>query len=233
MKIHSYESFGTVDGPGIRFIVFAQGCPLRCLYCHNPDTWTTAGSTIEATPAQVVAEVEKYRNFLKSGGITISGGEPLMQASEVADIFELCHSKGIHTALDTTGVILNDDTKRALTHTDLVLLDIKSTDGDMYKRIAGSVALDKTLAFLEYIQENNIKCWLRQVIVEGYTDSEEQLKALRSIADKYSVVEKVELLPYHDLAIPKYESLGIDYPLKGMAPYPADKMPQLRAIFEQ
>ncbi len=232
MKIHSYESFGTVDGPGIRFIVFAQGCPLRCLYCHNPDTWQTDSSKIEATPSQVVAEVVKYRNFLKSGGITISGGEPLLQAEDVADIFELCHKEGIHTALDTTGIILNDATKRALENTDLVLLDIKSTDADGYKQIAGSASLERTLAFLEYLEQNGIKCWLRQVIVEGYTDSIEQLESLRKIADKYSVVEKVELLPYHDLARHKYDELNIENPLKDMAPYPADKMPKLRAIFE-
>ncbi len=232
MKIHSYESFGTVDGPGIRFVVFAQGCPLRCLYCHNPDTWSLDDAKIEAAPSEVVAEVVKYRNFLKSGGVTISGGEPLMQAGEVADIFELCRKEGIHTALDTTGIILNDETKRALKSTDLVLLDIKSTDTEGFKRIAGSAALDRTLAFLEYLEQQSIKCWLRQVVVEGYTDSIEQMEALRKIADKYNVIERVELLPYHDLARHKYDALGVDNPLKDMAPYPADKMPQLRAIFE-
>ncbi|MFI3317486.1 MAG: pyruvate formate-lyase-activating protein, partial [Rikenellaceae bacterium] len=174
MKIHSFESFGTVDGPGIRFVVFAQGCPLRCLYCHNPDTWLMADAPMEKSPKEILDEVSKYRNFIKSGGVTISGGEPLMQAEDVAEFFALCRREGIHTALDTSGVILNDAAKKALEVTDLVLLDIKSFDKDQFPKIAGGGRLDQVLGFLDYLQQQGIKCWVRHVIVPGYTDQEEK-----------------------------------------------------------
>ncbi|MFI3285479.1 MAG: pyruvate formate-lyase-activating protein [Rikenellaceae bacterium] len=232
MKIHSYESFGTVDGPGIRFVVFAQGCPLRCLYCHNPDTWQLKDAPMERTPAEVLAEVVKYRNFIKSGGITVSGGEPLMQATEVAELFALCRAEGIHTALDTSGVIFNDAVKAALAQTDLVLLDIKSIEEEQFPQIAGGGRLSQVLEFLDYLEEQQTKCWVRHVVVPGYTDGEEQLKALARKVKKYSVVEKVELLPYHDMAIHKYESLGLDYPLKKVTPHPKDEVQRLRLLFD-
>ncbi len=232
MKIHSFESFGTVDGPGIRFVVFAQGCPLRCLYCHNPDTWHMKDAPKEYTPQEIFAEVAKYRNFIKSGGITISGGEPLMQASEVAELFAICRKEGIHTAVDTSGVILTDDAKRALEYTDLVLLDIKSIDEEQFPKIAGGGKLEQVLAFLDYLQSKDIKCWIRHVVVPGYTDSEDQLKRLALKVKEYSVVEKVELLAYHDMAISKYESMGLEYPLKKVTPHPKDEVQRLRALFD-
>ncbi len=233
MKIHSFESFGTVDGPGIRFVVFTQGCPLRCLYCHNPDTWLLKDAPIEKTPAEVLTEVLKYRNFIKSGGVTISGGEPLMQAEEVAQLFALCRKEGIHTALDTSGVIFNDAVKRALEQTDLVLLDIKSIDQEQFPQIAGGGRLSHVLEFLDYLQEQGIKCWIRHVVVPSYTDSEEALQRLAQRVKKYSVVEKVELLPYHDMAMAKYEALGLEYPLKGVAPHSREKVEAIRTFFDK
>ncbi len=233
MKIHSFESFGTVDGPGIRFIVFAQGCPLRCIYCHNPDTWNSSEAAINKSPREVVEEVLKYRNFIKSGGITISGGEPLMQSEEVTEIFKLCHERGIHTALDTSGVIFNDSVKLALQHTDLVLLDIKSIDVDQFNEISGGGKLQKVLEFLDYLQLHGIKCWIRHVVVPGYTDNEQLLTQLADYLKPYSVVEKVELLPYHNLAIHKYDAMGIEYQLSGVEPYPKEEIKRLSNIFDK
>ncbi len=232
MKIHSYESFGTVDGPGIRFVVFAQGCPLRCLYCHNPDTWSIKDAPMDLSPKEVVEEVLKYRNFIKSGGVTISGGEPLMQADEVAEIFRLCRKEGIHTALDTSGVIFNDSVKRALEQTDLVLLDIKSTDPDQFPKIAGGGSLSSVIAMLDYLEQQQIRCWIRHVVVPQHTDSEAQLKALAQLVKGYSVVDKVELLPYHDMAMHKYEALGIEYPLKRVTPHPKDEVQRIKDLFD-
>ncbi len=232
MKIHSFESFGTVDGPGIRFVVFTQGCPLRCLYCHNPDTWSTQGAKIDKTPQEVVTEVLKYRNFIKSGGVTVSGGEPLLQAKEVAQLFELCQNEGIHTALDTSGVILNDDVQEALRYTDLVLLDIKSIDKEQFPIITGGGRLEQTQTFLNHLEDQGVKCWIRHVVVPGYTDNNELIKSLAEYVKPFSVIEKVELLPYHDLAKHKYEALKLKYPLEGVAPVSKDRIKELQKYFE-
>ncbi len=232
MKIHSFESFGTVDGPGIRFVVFAQGCPLRCLYCHNPDTWLLKDAAMERSPKEVLDEVLKYRNFIKSGGITVSGGEPLVQAAEVAELFALCRKEGIHTALDTSGVVFNDAVKDALAQTDLVLLDVKSIDMEQFDEISGGGKLQKVLDFLDYLQENGVKCWIRHVVVPGYTDREDLLKKLATYVKGYSVVEKVELLAYHDMATTKYEAMGLEYPLKNVTPHPKDEVQRLRDLFD-
>lgn len=233
MKIHSFESFGTVDGPGIRFVVFAQGCPLRCIYCHNPDTWEIDKPKIEKSPKEVFNELLKYRNFIKKGGITISGGEPFMQAKEVGEIFKLCRKEKIHTAVDTSGVILNDEVKEALRYADLVLLDIKSIDIKQFSEITGGGRLEKVFDFLDYLQEEGIKCWIRHVVVPTYTDNEEILKKLADYIKNFSVVEKIELLPYHDLALHKYEAMGLTYPLAGVEPFDKEKIGDLYKIFEK
>ena len=175
--INSFESFGTKDGPGIRFVVFMQGCPLRCLYCHNVDTWELKDKNYIYTPNEILAELNKVKAFL-TGGITASGGEPLMQASFILELFKLCKENGIHTALDTSGYIFNDQAKKVLEYTDLVLLDIKHIDKDMYKKIT-SVDLEPTLKFIQYLQEINKPVWLRYVLLPGYTDEKESVTNLK------------------------------------------------------
>lgn len=231
MKVNSLESFGTVDGPGVRFVAFLQGCPLRCLYCHNPDTWELNAEGIRTmTPQQLFDEVWKYRNFIKNGGVTLSGGDPLVQAREAAEFFAICKKNGFHTALDTAGTIWNSDVERLLEVTDLVLLDIKSTDPEQFKQITKADKLGATLKFLEELQQRGIKCWLRYVLLPGYTDNDELIARLCDIRDRHSVVEKIEILPYHQMAEPKYDNLGIDYPLRGVNPPSAQRVEQVNRI---
>jgi pyruvate formate lyase activating enzyme len=232
-KIHSLESFGTVDGPGIRFVVFLQGCPLRCLYCHNPDSWdrTSSGQYL-LTPEELLAEVLRYKSFIAKGGVTVTGGEPLLQTEFVRAFFRLCKEEGIHTALDTSGAIATKTVFDALDTTDLVLLDIKSIDAAQHKELTG-VKMNNTLKCLDYLEENNIPAWIRHVIVPGWTDNDELLKRLADFLAPYKCVEKVELLPYHDMGTRKYEQLGMDYPLKGTAPLSEERLKNARAIFEK
>ena len=230
-KIHSFESFGTVDGPGIRFVVFAQGCPLRCLYCHNPDTWDTGKGKIEMTPEELIAEVVRYKNFIqKKGGVTFTGGEPLLQAAFVRDFFTLCQQEQLHTALDTSGCLLNESVKELLNVTDLVLLDVKSIDAVEYKQLTSGV-LAHTLAFLDYLQEIGKTTWVRHVLVPQFTDNDERLHQLATYLKRYSVVEKVELLPYHKLGIFKYEALGMVDPLANTESLSHERLQHARDIF--
>ncbi len=240
MKIHSLESFGTVDGPGIRFVAFLQGCPLRCLYCHNPDTWGVHSSEKgpdvseirEMSARELFEEVCRYKSFIKSGGVTLSGGEPLMQAKEILEFFEMCRADGIHTALDTSGVLWNADVERLLDFTDLVLLDIKSIDEAQFETLTVTGKLRKSLDFLDILQQRGVKTWIRHVVVPGYTDDDALLERLKTFALSYSVVEKVEILPYHNLGVPKYEALGLDYPLDGVEPLSAERIASIRSMFD-
>ena len=232
-KIHSLESFGTVDGPGIRFVVFLQGCPLRCLYCHNPDTWDTkGGSKYLFTPDELLAEVLRYKSFIAKGGVTVTGGEPLLQAEFVKEFFLLCKEEGIHTALDTSGAIITERALNALDNTDLVLLDVKSIDAVQHKELTG-VKMNNTLKCLEYLEENNIPTWVRHVIVPGWTDNDTLLKKLADFLSPYQCVEKVELLPYHDMGTRKYEQMGLEYSLKGVAPLSDERLQNAMRIFEK
>ncbi len=228
MKVNSLESFGTVDGPGVRFVAFLQGCPLRCLYCHNPDTWDLNADGIRTmTPQQLFDEVWKYRNFIKKGGVTLSGGDPLVQAKEAAEFFAICKQNGIHTALDTAGTLWNSDVERLLEVTDLVLLDIKSTDPQQFIEITKADKLSASLRFLEELQQRGIKCWLRYVLLPGYTDNDRLIEPLRALRAQYSVIEKIEVLPYHAMGEPKYDNLGIDYPLKGVEPPSTERVKEV------
>ncbi len=222
-----------MDGPGIRFVVFLQGCPLRCLYCHNPDSWdrTLSGQYL-LTPGELLAEVLRYKSFIAKGGVTVTGGEPLLQAEFVRAFFRLCKEEGIHTALDTSGAIATKMVFDALDITDLVLLDIKSIDAVQHKELTG-VKMNNTLKCLDYLEENSIPTWIRHVIVPGWTDNDELLKRLADFLAPYKCVEKVELLPYHDMGTRKYEQLGMDYPLKGTAPLSEERLKNARAIFEK
>lgn len=211
--IHSFESLGTKDGPGIRYVLFLQGCPLRCKFCHNVDTWNMKAFEYQMESTDVMKEILKVKSFIRTGGVTISGGEALVQADFVREVFELCKKEGIHTCLDTSGYIFNEKAKKALEYTDLVLLDIKHIDPEKYKDLTG-VNLLPTLKFADYLDEKNIETWLRYVLIPGITDDEKDLHNWAKYVSKFKNVTRVDILPFHQLAIHKWEHLGILYPLK-------------------
>lgn len=232
-RLHSMESFGTVDGPGIRFVAFMQGCPLRCQFCHNPDTWDPRGDCqYVMTPAELVAEVVRYRSFIRSGGVTVSGGEPLLQARFVRAFFALCHDEGLHTALDTSGALATDEAYAVLDHTDIALLDIKTMDAALYPRLTG-VQQANNLRFLDELQRRGIRTWVRHVVVPGLTDDDDQLRRLGEHVAQYSVVEKIEVLPYHTLGTFKYAQLGLSYPLDGVPPLAPERAQEIRKMLSQ
>ena len=222
-RIHSFESFGTVDGPGIRYVVFLQGCPLRCQYCHNPDTWAFAGGS-EYTAEQVANQAMRYKSYFgEKGGVTVTGGEPLVQIDFVIELFTLLKAKGLHTCVDTSGITFNPDSpasvekhKALLAVTDLFMLDIKHIDDEACKKLTGQ-SNKNTLAFAKFLSDNNKAIWIRQVIVPDVTDGEEDLKKTRAFIDSLNTVERVEVLPYHTMGTVKYEKLGMDYPLQGVS----------------
>ncbi len=208
--IHSFQSLGAADGPGIRFVVFMQGCNLRCGCCHNPDTWE-CGTGKEYTPQEVFETVRRYKSYFgKDGGITVSGGEPLLQAGFVAELFRLCKSDGINTCLDTSGSFINNDVLLLLDECDRVLLDIKYTNDESYRKYVGC-SLEKPLEFLKVLQQKGISTWLRQVIIPSLNDDENNIKRLSYIAKAHSCVEKVELLPFRKICKAKYDNMGIEF----------------------
>ena len=216
-KIHSVESMGLVDGPGIRVVVFMQGCALRCQYCHNPDTWIDKGEeTLELTPEELVNRIARFRAYFErsGGGVTFSGGDPLRQPEFLKECLRLCKEKGIHTTLDTSGVGFGDY-EEILKYTDLVLYDVKHLTREGYKDMTG-IEIDETQKFLEACKKMGTKMWIRQVVVPGKTDSEEYIRELGKFVKTLNNVEKVELLPYHLLGVSKYETLGIKYRLEGL-----------------
>ena len=211
--INSFQSLGTVDGPSVRYVVFMQGCPLRCKCCHNPETWEFGGGK-QYTTDELISRIVRYKNFFgENGGVTLSGGEPLMQAAFASELFEKCRENGISTCLDTSGCVINDDVKRLLSYTDTVLLDYKMTDEESYFSFSG-MHISQADAFLSLLDEYGINTWLRQVITEGINDSEESVLRLYKKARHYSCVKKVELLPFKKLCETKYDELGIDFPLR-------------------
>ena len=217
-KIHSVESMGLVDGPGIRVVVFMQGCTLRCLYCHNPDTWTLDGNkdALDFTPEELVNKISRFRSYFEKsgGGVTFSGGDPLKQPEFLKETLKLCKEAGIHTTLDTSGVGFGDY-EEILKYTDLVLYDVKHLTREGYKDMTG-IGIDETQKFLEACKKMGTKMWIRQVVVPGKTDSEEYIRELGKFIKTLDNVEKVELLPYHLLGVNKYETLGIKYRLEGL-----------------
>ena len=210
-RVHSIQSLGTVDGPGVRFVVFMQGCNLRCGCCHNPDTWSVSEGT-EYTPEEIVSKVVRYKEYFGAdGGITFSGGEPLLQADFVREVMKLCHENGINTCLDTSGSILNDSVKALLEETDRVLLDIKYTNEEQYREYVGC-SLSKPMEFLAYLNEKNIPVTVRQVIIPGINDNEESISKLRNIISSHPCVDKTELLPFRKICQVKYDDMGITFP---------------------
>lgn len=236
-RIHSFESFGTVDGPGIRFVVFLQGCPLRCLYCHNPDTWTAGGQ--EYSVDDVCARVLRYKNYFgDKGGVTVSGGEPLLQIDFVIELFKSLKKSGVHTCVDTSGITFDPDNQASvkkheqlLEYADLFLLDIKHIDDEACKRLTGH-SNARTLAFAKFLSEHNKPTWIRQVLVPGYTDSDEGLERTKAFIDTLSSVEKVEVLPYHTMGEVKYEKLGMEYPLQGVQPPTKERIANAKRIMK-
>lgn len=231
-NIHSLESFGTVDGPGIRFVVFLQGCPLRCLYCHNPDSWEKGSGSLQLSPSELLEEVLRYKSFIVKGGVTLSGGEPLMQAEFVKEFFLLCREQGIHTALDTSGALYSQSVCDAFDSANLVMLDIKSIDSEQHKLLTGA-KINNTLKCLDYLEENKIPTWIRHVLVPGWTDNDQLLQKLANFLKPYKCIQKVELLPYHTMGTHKYEQMGIDYKLASTNPLSDERLKNARTIFSK
>ena len=228
-KIHSFQSLGTVDGPGVRFVVFTQGCNLRCKCCHNPDTWDMIGGD-EFSAKEVFEKVRRYKEYFgKDGGITVSGGEPLLQPQFLKELFTLCKEDGINTCLDTSGSLLNDDIKSALSYTDRVLLDIKYTDEHSYKEYVGC-AYAPVLEFLSYLEEHGIKTTLRQVIIPTKNDNEDNILKLKAIADAHSCVDKIELLPFRKICQVKYDDMQKEFPFASIPEPDSDTMQRLKNI---
>ena len=232
-NIHSYESMGTVDGPGIRFVVFLQGCPLRCKFCHNPDTWNINEKKIEEKAEDVLKKIKRYKNFFgKKGGVTVTGGEPLIQSEFVLELFRLCKKEGIHTALDTSGYIFNEKVKEVLEYTDLVLLDIKAIDKKIYKDLT-KVEFDNTIKFAEYLKEIKKPVWIRHVVVPEITDDNELLERTAKYISTLNNVEMVEILPYHTLGVFKYKELGLKYPLENVEDLSSERKLEIMEIFKK
>lgn len=218
--IHSTDSFGTVDGPGIRYIVFFQGCPLRCVYCHNPDTWEFRKGR-EVTVSELLKEYDSCKEFLKNGGITATGGEPLSQPDFLLELFKSAKAKGIHTCLDTSGGTFNpENTEKIdeiLSYTDLVMLDIKHMDSELHKNLTG-VGNGNILRFAEHLRDLKIPVWIRRVVVPNLTDDREELFRLGEFLATLSNLKALDVLPYHDMARKKYAELGMEYPLPHTPP---------------
>lgn len=215
--VHSFETFTTVDGPGIRFILFLSNCPLRCKYCHNPDTWACKGK--EYSVDDIVNEILKYKNYYKNGGVTISGGEPLLQIDFVIEIFKKLKKYNMHTAIDTSGITFNvnqiekfDELNK---YTDLYLLDIKEIDEKKHIKLTGK-SNKNILEFAQYLSKNNKKVWIRHVIVPTINLDKDDLIKTKEFIDTLNNVERVDVLPYHTLGVHKYKDLGLKYPLEGV-----------------
>ncbi len=219
-NIHSIESCGTVDGPGIRFVVFMQGCPLHCRYCHNPDSWSTEENT-KMSVDEIMQKYDGVKEFVKNGGITVTGGEPLMQTNFVTELFKTAKDRNIHTALDTSGILFNkNDTAKIdelLNYTDLVLLDIKHIDDEEHEKLTG-VSNKNVLEFAKYLSDKDIPVWIRHVVVRGITCDEKYLAELGRFLASLNNIKALDILPYHNMAIPKYQRLGIEYTLTGTPP---------------
>ena len=237
--IHSTESFGTVDGPGIRFVIFFQGCPMRCLYCHNPDTWSFHSDKNGAGTPMTVEELFRMYDGVKEfcrGGITCTGGEPMGQIDFLTEVFETAKAKGIHTCLDTSGVTFNPDNTekvdRLLRSTDLVMLDIKHIDEEEHRKLTGH-SNKNILAFARYISDKGIELRIRHVVVPGITFDEGYLHRLGEFLSGLHSMHQLEVLPYHDMGKVKYEQLGIPYPLPDTPPLSKEDASHAREIIMQ
>lgn len=230
-KVHSIESFGTVDGPGIRYVIFLQGCHLQCKYCHNRDTWDINSGEYKSID-EIIEKIKNYKNYIipSGGGVTVTGGEPLLQVKFLIELFKKLKEEGISTCIDTSGMVsITDDIKQLLELTDLVLLDIKHIDEEKCKKLVG-FSNKKELEFAKYLSENNIKMWIRQVLVPGYTDDEQDLIKLKEFINSLKTVEKVQILPYHSMGKFKWKNLSKKYELEDIRDASQDDVERARII---
>ncbi len=231
-RVNSIQTLGALDGPGVRFTVFMQGCPLRCGCCHNPDTWDFAGGA-EYTPVQLAEKAARYKEyFAEKGGITVTGGEPLSQADFVAELFRECKARGLNTCLDTSGCLLNDSVKSLLDVTDLVMLDIKYTDEKSYSDYVGC-SYSQVIEFLDYAQNTGKDLWIRQVIIPSLNDDEENIIRLAKLVKSHPCVKKTELLPFKKLCDLKYKNLGIPFRFADIPQPSSQKMIELETLLEK
>ena len=240
-RINSFQSMGAVDGPGVRFVVFMQGCPLRCVYCHNPDTWDPEVGG-EFSVEEVLDKILRCRPYFGAdGGVTVSGGEPLLQWKFVAELFRRLKEEGIHTALDTSGIGGGtgngkgagsmEGAGEVLRYTDLVLCDLKFGTDEEYRKYCGG-SLNPVLAFLELTEQMQVPLWIRHVVVPGLTDSEASIAEIAKAANRYANLQKIELLPFKKLCVPKYEALGIPFPLEGYESCPDERIHKLNQVLK-
>ena len=234
--VHSTDSFGTVDGPGVRFVVFVQGCPMRCLYCHNPDTWEMNTGNQMDTDEIIAAYKRNEMFYANGGGLTVTGGEPLMQVDFVTELFQKAKEKNIHTCLDTSGIAYNENNPdfiakldKLMEVTDLIMLDIKHIDPEKHKELT-SQPNDQILKFAEYTSAKNVPLWIRHVVVPTITDEEEYLFKLGYFIGGLSNLKALDILPYHTMGKPKYEKLGMEYPLKDIPAMGKDTAINLKKI---
>ncbi len=220
-KIHSLESFGTVDGPGVRYVVFVQGCPMRCAYCHNPDTWEMNGGTL-MEPEEILENYERNKPFYREGGITVTGGEPLMQIDFLLDLFTKARARGIHTCLDTSGIAY-----KLCEVTNLVMLDIKHIDPEKHKELVKQPN-EGILAFAEYLDKKGVEMWIRHVVVPGITDNPDDLHRLGVFIGGLKNLKALDVLPYHTMGKKKYKELGMEYRLEGVPDMDKGKVPELK-----
>ena len=229
--IHSIETCGTVDGPGLRYVVFFQGCPLRCKFCHNPDTWRTDAGT-RYTVDELVEDILKYKNFIKNGGVTITGGEPLLQADFAEELLKRLKMEGIHTAIDTSGAIPLSKCKAAVDAADLILLDIKAIDSAVAKELTGKGNED-ALGLLEYLDSQGKPVWIRHVVVPGITEDYEAIEKLGKYLEKFKVVDRVEILPFHKMGEFKWKELGYKYELLDTQPPEKESIDKIKDILKK
>lgn len=237
-RIHSLESFGTVDGPGVRFVVFVQGCPMRCAYCHNPDTWPMSGGTMMEA-ADIIEQYERNKGFYKGGGITVTGGEPLMQVDFLIELFTLAKEKGIHTCIDSSGIAFNrkneafmEKMEKLVPLTNLVMLDIKHIDPQKHKELT-TQPNENILDFAKYLNEKQIPMWIRHVVVPGITDDDKYLYQLGYFIGEFTNLKALDVLPYHTMGKAKYENLGIEYKLKDVPPMDKTKVVEKKQVILQ
>lgn len=237
-RIHSLESFGTVDGPGVRYVVFVQGCPMRCAYCHNPDTWAMTGGTM-MDPEYIIEQYKRNQGFYRGGGITVTGGEPLMQVDFLIDLFTLAKQDGIHTCIDSSGIAFKpgntafiEKLDKLMELTDLVMLDIKHIDPIKHKELTEQPN-DGILSFAAYLNERGVDMWIRHVVVPGYTDDDKYLYDLGYFIGQFSNLKALDILPYHTMGTVKYEKLGMEYKLKDVPAMDKDKVIEKKKVVLQ